>query len=91
MCLEVLSLQYLLTKTKKTENRMSRYRLFSTKCVNNRKETRGRLVRKQYVPLYTTDEKKREKLVSQWREEGVSSYEIERRFRQKRLILHKAA
>lgn len=90
MCLEVLSLQYLLTKTKKTENKMSRYRFFNTKRVNNRKETRGRAVRKQYVPLYTTNEKEREKLVSQWREEGVSSYEIERRLRQKRLILHEA-
>lgn len=61
------------------------------KASNNRKETRGRAVRKQYIPLYTTDEKKREKLASQWREKGVPSYEIERRFRQKRLILHKAA
>ena len=69
---------------------MSRYRFFNTKRVNNRKETRGRAVRKQYVPLYTTNEKEREKLVSQWREEGVSSYEIERRLRQKRLILHEA-
>lgn len=91
MCLEVLSLQYLLIKTKKIENKMSRYRFFSTKRANNRKETRGRTVRKQYVPLYTTDEKKREKLVNQWREEGVPSYEIERRLRQKRLILHEAA
>ena len=58
---------------------------------NNRKETKGRSVRKQYVPLYTTDEKKREELVAKWKEEGVPSYEIARRLRQKRVILHEAA
>lgn len=55
---------------------------------NNRKETKGRLTRKQYIPLYTTDEKEREELSNKWIEEGVPSYEIERRFRQKRLVLH---
>lgn len=71
---------------------MSRYNpLFKPVTTNNRKETKGRLVRKQYVPLYTSDKKQREKLASQWRKEGVLSYEIERRFRQKRLILHEAA
>lgn len=69
---------------------MTQYRFFNTKSVNNRKETRGRQVRKQYVPLYTTDAKKREELADKWREEGVPSYEIERRFRQKKLILHSA-
>ena len=58
---------------------------------NNRKETKGRGVRKQYVPLYTTNAKKREELVAQWKEEGVPSYEIERRFRQKRVVLHESA
>lgn len=55
---------------------------------NNRKETKGRLVRKQYIPLYTTNEKKREELIAQWKEDGVPSYEIECRLRQKRLVLH---
>lgn len=59
--------------------------------VNNRKETKGRLTRKQRVPLYTTDPEKREKLIAQWQTEGVSSYEIERRLRQERLILHETA
>lgn len=90
MCLEVLSLQYLLIKTKKTEFKMSRYIISSRKSANNRKETSGRAVRKQYVPLYTTDTKKREELANRWREEGVPSYEIEHRFRQKKLILHNA-
>lgn len=58
---------------------------------NNRKETKGHSIRKQYIPLYTTDPNKREKLASQWREEGVSSYEIERRFRQIKLVLHETA
>lgn len=58
---------------------------------NNRKETKGRLVRKQYIPLYTTNEAKREELVAQWRKEGVPSYEIERRLRQKRVVLHDVA
>lgn len=70
---------------------MTRYNPFKLTKSNNRKETKGRTVRKQYVPLYTTDAKKREKLVAQWEEEGVPSYEIERRLRQKRLILHEAA
>lgn len=69
---------------------MSRYIISSRKPANNRKETSGRAVRKQYVPLYTTDAKKREELANRWREEGVPSYEIERRFRQKKLILHNA-
>lgn len=80
LCLEVLSLQYLLIKTKKTEFKMSRYAFFGRKSANNRKETSGRSVRKQYVPLYTTNKKEREKLAEQWRSEGVPSYEIERRF-----------
>ena len=58
---------------------------------NNRKETKGSTIRKQYVPLYTTDEKKRKALVAQWKKEGVPSYEIARRLRQKRVILHEAA
>lgn len=58
---------------------------------NNRKETKGRSVRKQYVPLYTTDVDKRKKLVDERKKEGVPSYEIERRLRQKRVILHDAA
>ena len=66
---------------------MGKYRPTAT---NNRKETKGRSTRKQYIPLYTTDPKKREKLVSEWKEKGVPSYEIERRFRQKRLVLHEA-
>lgn len=70
---------------------MTRFMFRGRKTSNNRKETRGRAVRKQYIPLYTTDKKEREKLASQWRKEGVLSYEIERRFRQKRLILHEAA
>ena len=78
-------------KNNKTENKMSQYRFFGRKAANNRKETHGRAVRKQYSPLYATDEKKREKLIKQWKEEGIPSYEIEHRFRQKRLILHKAA
>lgn len=70
---------------------MTRYNPFKLTKSNNRKETKGRTVRKQYVPLYTTDKKEREKLVAQWKEEGVPSYEIERRLRQKRLILHESA
>lgn len=70
---------------------MSRYNPFKPVTTNNRKETKGRLVRKQYIPLYTTDEKKREKLVSQWKENGVPSYEIERRLRQKRVVLQETA
>lgn len=70
---------------------MSRYNPFKPVITNNHKETKGRLVRKQYIPLYTTDEKKREKLVSQWKENGVPSYEIERRLRQKKVILHETA
>ena len=54
---------------------------------NNRKETKGRLVRKHYISRYTTDSEKREKLIAQWREHGVSSIEIERRLRQKKCIL----
>ena len=62
-------------------------------CIKQRERRRamsekGRAVRKQYVPLYTTDAKKREKLVARWKEEEVPSYEIERRLRQKKLILH---
>ena len=67
---------------------MTSYNPFKLTRSNNRKETKGRAVRKQYVPLYTTDVKKREKLVAQWKEEGVSSFEIERRLRQNKLILH---
>ena len=67
---------------------MTSYNPFKLTKSNNRKETKGRAVRKQYVPLYTTDAKKREKLVAQWKEEEVSSSEIERRLRQKKLILH---
>lgn len=70
---------------------MSRYNPFKPVITNNRKETKGRLVRKQYISLYATDEEKREKLVSQWKEDGVPSYEIERRLRQKRVILHETA
>lgn len=70
---------------------MTQYNPFKSVTTNNRKETKGRLVRKQYIPLYTTNEKKREKLVSQWQEEGVPSYEIERRLRQKRVVLHETA
>lgn len=70
---------------------MSRYNPFKPVTTNNRKETKGRLVRKQYIPLYTTDKKKREKLVSQWQENGVPSYEIEHRLRQKRVVLHETA
>lgn len=70
---------------------MTRYRIFGGRLANNRKETKGRLVRKQYVPRYTTDEKKREELIKQWKEDGVSSIEIARRLRQKKTILHKAA
>lgn len=70
---------------------MSQYNPFKPVTTNNRKETKGRLVRKQYIPLYTTDGKKREKLVSQWKENGVPSYEIERRLRQNRVVLHETA
>lgn len=70
---------------------MTRYNSFKLTKTNNRKETKGRMVHKQYVPLYTTDTKEREKLVAQWKEEGVPSYAIERRLRQKRLILHEDA
>ena len=65
--------------------------IFNFGKANNRKETKGRSVKKQYAPLYTTDKKEREKLANKWREEGVSSYEIERRFRQKRMILFELA
>lgn len=41
---------------------MTRYNPFKITKSNNRKETKGRAVRKQYVPLYTTNEKEREKL-----------------------------
>lgn len=70
---------------------MIRYNPFKLTKSNNRKETKGRTVHKQYVLLYTTNEKEREKLVAQWKEDGVPSYEIERRLRQKRLILHEFA
>lgn len=70
---------------------MTRYNPFKITKSNNRKETKGRAVRKQYVPLYTTNEKEREKLVARWKEDGVPSYEIERRLRQKRMILHESA
>lgn len=66
---------------------MTQYNPFRLTTANNRKETEGRLVRKQYVPVYTTNEEKREKLISQWKEEGVPSYEIARRLRQKKVIL----
>lgn len=69
---------------------MTQYNPFRMTKSNNRKETKGRAVRKQYAPLYTTDKKKRERLVKQWKEDGVPSYEIERRLRQKRIILHEA-
>lgn len=69
---------------------MTRYNPFKPTKSNNRKETKGRTVRKQYIPLYTTDKKEREKLVAQWKEDGVPSYEIERRLRQKTVILHDA-
>ena len=70
---------------------MSRYNPFKSVTTNNRKETKGRLVRKQYIPLYTTNEKKREELISQWKKDGVPSYEIERRLRQKKVIFHETA
>ncbi len=65
---------------------MARRIQFGRKLSNNRKENGGRAVRKQYIPLYNIE--KREELANQWREEGVPSYEIERRFRRMKLILH---
>nr|WP_303661278.1 hypothetical protein [Bacteroides intestinalis] len=44
---------------------MTQYNPFKVTKANNRKETKGRSVRKQYIPLYTTDTKKREELVAQ--------------------------
>lgn len=58
---------------------------------NNKKETKGRLARKQYVPRYTLDVKKREELIKQWKKDGVSSIEIARRLRQKKCVLHATA
>ena len=70
---------------------MTQYNPFKVTKSNNRKETKGRSVRKQYIPLYTTNTKKRKELVAQWKEDGVPSYEIERRLRQKRAVLHESA
>ena len=70
---------------------MTQYNPFKVTKANNRKETKGRSVRIQYILLYTTDTKKREELVAQWKEDGVPSYEIERRLRQKRTVLHESA
>lgn len=67
---------------------MSKYNPFAPIYTNNRKESKGRAYHKQYIPLYTTDKKKRAELIAQWHEEGISSIEIERRLRQKRVILH---
>lgn len=64
---------------------------YRTGEANNRKETKGRGVRKQYAPLYLAKGKKREELEARWKEEGVPSYEIERRFRRKQLVLHEVA
>lgn len=61
---------------------MAQYNPFRPARIRNRKETAGRLYRKQYVPLYS--KKQLEKMV----EDGVPSVEIARRSRQMRVILH---
>ena len=70
---------------------MTRYRISGVRKSRNRKETKGRTGRKQYVPCYTLDVKKREALIKQWQKDGVSSIEIARRLRQKKLIIHRAS
>lgn len=50
---------------------------------NNRKETRGRATRKQYVPLYSAKD-----IEKMYEAKELPTYEIERRARQKRLALH---
>lgn len=56
--------------------------VFGNKIGNNKKETSGRLYRKQYVPKYSL------KQLVKMAEEGVPSVEVERRSRQMKVILH---
>ena len=51
---------------------------------NNRKETRGRVYRKQYAPAYS------QKALNEMKEEGLPSYYIEQCARRKKLVLHEA-
>ena len=71
---------------------MPKYMFLGRKSANNRKETSGRSVRKQYVSLYSI--KELEKMAAEVDENGnkkYSSYYIEQLSRRKKLILHRAA
>lgn len=71
---------------------MPKYMLLGRKSANNRKETRGRSVRKQYAPLYS--KKELEKMAAEVDKNGnkkYPSYYIEQLSRRKKLILHEAA
>lgn len=61
---------------------MATYNPFRFTKPRNRKETKGRRYRKQFVPLYS--QKELEKMVK----DGVPLVEVAHRSRQKKLILH---